>query len=169
MKKCKLCDKDLPNRIKINGVTKNISSRKYCLECSPYGKHNTKILENSISECNGKICTICKQDKSTEEFYQNGKVINSKCKNCLISEQVLRWQRMKIDAILSKGGKCVRCGYNKNYAALEFHHRDTNTKEYSWTKLRLQKKETRQKELDKCDLLCSNCHAEIHNPQGILN
>lgn len=169
MKKCKLCQKDLPNRIVINGQSKNIQNRKYCLDCSPYGSHNTKKLKVPITQAKGKICSKCQQDKPIEKFYKNGKSINSKCKNCLISEQVLRWQRMKIDAILSKGGKCVRCGYDKNYAALEFHHRDPNIKEYSWIKVRLQNKETRQKELDKCDLLCSNCHAEIHNPQANLN
>lgn len=59
------------------------------------------------------------------------------------------------------GGKCMRCGYNKCYRALEFHHRDPSTKEFgiatgegrSWKRL--------EPELKKCDLLCSNCHAEV--------
>lgn len=54
------------------------------------------------------------------------------------------------------------CGYSKCMAALEFHHRDSSKKSFSissynggWTDLLIS-------ELDGCDLLCSNCHREIH-------
>lgn len=42
-------------------------------------------------------------------------------------------------------------------------YREPEQKEFSWLKLKSIKKE-----LDKCDLLCSNCHAEIHNPESFL-
>ena len=62
-------------------------------------------------------------------------------------------------------GKCIICGYNKSLHALTFHHRNPEEKEgtvgqmldWSWDKLKA--------ELDKCDLLCSNCHKELHNPE----
>jgi hypothetical protein len=61
-----------------------------------------------------------------------------------------------------KGGKCLLCGYNKCPRALEFHHRDANEKTFDlssacrgWNKIKI--------ELDKCDLLCSNCHREIED------
>jgi len=62
-----------------------------------------------------------------------------------------------------KGEKCQCCGYDKYIGALEFHHIDPNEKDfslshrgycYSWDKVK--------KELDKCILVCSNCHREIH-------
>lgn len=60
-----------------------------------------------------------------------------------------------------KGGKCELCGYSKSLAALEFHHRDPNQKDFrvsgknvSWEKVKA--------ELDKCQLLCANCHREEH-------
>ena len=60
-----------------------------------------------------------------------------------------------------KGGKCICCGFNKHYSALDFHHLDPSIKEFNltrnsigWNKL--------QSELDKCVLLCSNCHRMIH-------
>jgi hypothetical protein len=64
------------------------------------------------------------------------------------------------------GGKCSKCGYNKNYAALEFHHVDPSTKEFKWDKLRLHPPEIMIKELAKCILVCSNCHKEIHYPHA---
>jgi hypothetical protein len=58
------------------------------------------------------------------------------------------------------------CGYNKNQAALSFHHTDTTTKLFqidirkcsnsSWNRLLA--------ESEKCMLLCLNCHSELHNP-----
>ena len=59
------------------------------------------------------------------------------------------------------------CGYSKNFAALEFHHLDPVSKSFQ---LDLRSLSNRRwsavlEESDKCILLCSNCHAEWHNPQ----
>jgi len=71
-------------------------------------------------------------------------------------------QKLKKQGVEYLGGKCVRCGYNKCIWALKFHHRNPQEKDFdisryitlSWNKI--------QKELDKCDLVCANCHDEIH-------
>lgn len=70
-------------------------------------------------------------------------------------------RRMKLRAIEYKGGKCQVCGYSKSAASLTFHHRDPSQKDFTisgrvvgWEKM--------QPELDKCDLLCMNCHGEEH-------
>jgi hypothetical protein len=64
------------------------------------------------------------------------------------------------------GGKCSICGYKRNLAALSFHHVEGNKKDFkldarSLSNLTIKKIE---EEFRKCTLLCSNCHAEIHNP-----
>jgi hypothetical protein len=62
-----------------------------------------------------------------------------------------------------KGGKCEICGYDKCSRALSFHHLDPKEKEFgvsdkgltrSWLKI--------QNEIDKCILICANCHMEVH-------
>lgn len=69
-------------------------------------------------------------------------------------------RKMSIDY---KGGRCEICGYSKCINALDFHHRNSSEKNFgisakgytrSWAKV--------QAELDKCVLLCANCHREIH-------
>lgn len=69
-------------------------------------------------------------------------------------------------ALNYKGDVCQVCGYNKCESALVFHHIKSNEKDFglsakgytrSWVKVK--------KELDKCLLVCSNCHAEIHSRQ----
>lgn len=75
---------------------------------------------------------------------------------------------LKLKAVNYKGGHCECCGYNNCLSALTFHHRDKTKKEFnissifhilSWDKIK--------QELDKCHLLCSNCHYEVHD--GLLD
>lgn len=46
------------------------------------------------------------------------------------TNQKLRGLKRKYEAVLAKGGKCERCGYDKNLSALEFHHRNPEEKEF---------------------------------------
>lgn len=86
----------------------------------------------------------------------------------LIKAVIKRRRRLKVMAIEYKGGKCQICSYNKCVAALVFHHLDPYQKDFglsmrgltrSWEKIK--------QELDKCILLCANCHQEVHD--GITN
>lgn len=71
------------------------------------------------------------------------------------------YRRQRERAIKYLGGKCRLCGYDKCIAALQFHHRDPATKEFTISG-RTIKWDRLKPELDKCDLLCANCHAELH-------
>ena len=75
----------------------------------------------------------------------------------------------KLEIIESKGGKCERCGYDENIAALEFHHLDPSKKSFQMDSRHLSNTtiEKLLEEADKCILVCANCHREIHN--GHLN
>jgi hypothetical protein len=78
------------------------------------------------------------------------------------SLHVINWKkRKKIELIEYKGGKCIKCGYNNCVEALEFHHRDPSQKDFSISSNSMGF-ERMKKEADKCDLVCSNCHREIH-------
>jgi hypothetical protein len=79
-----------------------------------------------------------------------------------VSRAVVRWRRnMKLKAVEYLGGKCFRCGYSKCVRALSFHHRDPNTKEFGIAQPTTKSWERVKAELDKCDLLCMNCHMEV--------
>ena len=69
----------------------------------------------------------------------------------------------KNKAIAYKGGCCTTCGYNRCRQALEFHHVNPADKVFSCDSGNLSNKkwETVQRELDKCILLCANCHREL--------
>lgn len=83
---------------------------------------------------------------------------------------VKRRQKIKEMSVEYKGGSCQKCGYDKYIGALEFHHLDPNEKDFliskkghcaSWEKVK--------KELDKCILVCANCHREVHEEERNKN
>ncbi len=74
----------------------------------------------------------------------------------------LKTARTKLQAIEYKGGKCEHCGYDKCAAAMDFHHLDPDQKDFSLSQYRTRSFEDIKPELDKCILLCSNCHRELH-------
>lgn len=75
---------------------------------------------------------------------------------------VVKWRiRTKQKLVDYKGGKCSRCGYDKYIGCLTFHHRDPEEKEIAISSS-TKSFEALKKEVDKCDLVCHNCHGEIH-------
>ena len=75
---------------------------------------------------------------------------------------VISWrQRKKAELIKYKGGACEHCGYNKSTWALQFHHRDPSQKDMNIGGKSVSF-ETLKTEVDKCLMLCANCHAEEH-------
>lgn len=74
----------------------------------------------------------------------------------------LRRRILRERSVSYKGGECEICGYNKCLSALEFHHPDPMTKEFNISD-RVTTFEDIQAELDKCHLLCANCHREVHD------
>ena len=65
-----------------------------------------------------------------------------------------------------KGGKCEKCGYNKCEGVLQFHHRNPQEKDFTLSQVNLNDTDFSidkiKQEVDKCDLLCANCHFEEH-------
>lgn len=114
------------------------------------------------------ISTILKISRSSVIKYikniDRQKSINELSRKERVSINVKNKRKeLKIRSIEYKGGKCCKCGYKKCISALEFHHMDPKEKDFgisnkgytrSWNIIK--------EELDKCILVCANCHREIH-------
>lgn len=110
----------------------------------------------------------CKIHGLTEFTLTSGRY---KCKKCIVEAVQKRRDKIKQMALYYKGGKCEKCGYNKCISALEFHHLDSNEKDFSISSKGYTRSwESVKAELDKCILVCSNCHREIHHesPKNIF-
>lgn len=116
-----------------------------------------KICHTCSKELTGrqtKFCsTICKNTNSNHKFNN-------------YEAQQKRAMERKIKFVLSLGGKCQQCGYDKNLSALTFHHRDPAQKTLKLDR-RIMSNYTMERltaEVSKCQLLCANCHLEHHHP-----
>jgi len=118
-----------------------------------------------------KQCPKCKETKpETKEYWYMRPDRNDRtqayCKACNHQNTLDRQRAFKQKLVDYKGGKCVCCGYDKYIGAMDFHHLDPTQKDFNFSKYRLtsfeKNKETILAELDKCILVCSNCHREIH-------
>ena len=119
-----------------------------------------------------KECNSCKTVKSFDDFYSNGYTPNGLkkykpiCKPCSAISVYKSYLDKIIFALQNTNRKleCEVCGYKNNLSALTFHHLDPCEKEYSISSMKSFSQEKITNEINKCVVLCANCHAEEHNP-----
>jgi len=125
-------------------------------------KYELQTIRKFNTIRNQKTCPRCKSTKPKSEFYTSTKC-SSYCKKCIKESNKERQKNAKQMAVDYKGGCCSNCGYNKSLSALDFHHLDSTIKDPDWNNYKRVFSNKYAKELDKCILLCSNCHREIHD------
>lgn len=153
MPTCIKCSAHFPNRAHIDGKVHVLNHRKLCLDCSPFGQHNTRILK--LAPNTEVECTNCGRSYNYDHTKGHGTL---QCNSCFTTSQRRLRKQQLVDEL---GGACVLCGYNKSVVALHFHHRDPTLKEFHVTGGNRSYK-SMLAEAKKCVLLCSNCHAEVH-------
>jgi len=116
--------------------------------------NSLRICQQKYGYCKGTLIKYLKtrsRKRLHEEVLKQNRV-----------KSVIEWRvRVKQKLVEYKGGKCVKCGYNKYIGNLTFHHLDPSKKEFqisgqsiAFEKLKI--------EANKCILLCHNCHGEVH-------
>ena len=98
-------------------------------------------------------CKLCDNE------IQNNEKNRSRCMSC---NTRIRRYRTKAAAVEYKGGCCNRCNWVGPISAYDFHHIDDN-KEFGIGSAANKSWEVIKKEIDKCELLCANCHRAEHS------
>lgn len=141
------------------------STKKYCsIECQnamrrqKYAERE-RIPKDISYKSNEKICPICNNTFFPKTAMANQRIC---CYNCMPDGvQLTRGMFLaKIKEI--RGGKCIRCGYDRCIKALEFHHIDPSKKDFTISNDHFRLQEAVE-ETKKCILICSNCHKELHD------
>ena len=141
---CDNCCRSFSAKIVVDGKIRSLYRRKFCLDCSPFGIHNSsKTPPGNLS---GNALAEHRRKRRNAKTYRY---------------QKRKRRELKITLIEMRGGRCTDCGYSALPAALEFHHRDPATKDFSISSFsgpidRL------MSEFEKCDLVCANCHRLRH-------
>src|SRR5438552_3021537 len=119
----------------IAGQMRVLSSRRFCVSCSPFGGHNSSPRP-----------LVDARVRRLESWAAYSKRRRPEIKARLIAE---------------RGGRCEDCGYDRLARALEFHHLDPRTKAFTLAGF-LGSIERARLEADKCSLVCANCHRVRH-------
>lgn len=114
-----------------------------------------------------KICTKCKKEFPIDQFNWRDKkkgTRRSECKFCHSNFMKQKYQEKRniIDELKSQC-KCAKCGDNRSYV-LDYHHINPEEKDEKISRMisnnyNLDKIE---QEINKCIVLCANCHREFH-------
>lgn len=152
MPTCANCSCLFRNRQVINGVPRNFQHRKRCIKCLPF-----RISSGGTPLQTGKVitCGLCSRRYVFDKRKGHQLLI---CNSCNANR---KRRKRKQWAVAYKGGQCQRCGYYRCYRALHFHHRDPASKEFVVGLMMSMSLNQLKVEIDKCDLLCANCHMEI--------
>jgi len=132
-----------------------------------------------------KICCTCKTGKENTEFGINRKKSDGLSSRCLECSRISasKWyhanrgihkHRVKINIkavkewyyALKRDMKCSVCG-ESHPACIEFHHRDPKKKDMAVSRMFMSGSRRKiLEEIEKCDILCANCHRKVHYPNG---
>lgn len=137
-----------------------------------------------------KICTKCGRELSLDNFRWKNKSQgkkHSQCKECQSKqehqhylESETRRNAVKTLAQQQKQANleyvefrkecgCAKCGEKRKFA-LDFHHRNPNEKVNEISHMiKSSSIQQLEKEIDKCEVLCSICHREFHILEKELN
>ena len=108
-------------------------------------------------------CENCEK----EFFYKHdGTMRKALCGACAVSRSRKNRKKFLVEYC---GGECVLCGYSKSTEALDFHHVDPSIKDFGISDRGITRSLKKSlDEIEKCVLLCSNCHREVHAGLVIL-
>lgn len=162
--RCLKCDKPILHilKFKLNYTKKRRFCDQACAASFNNGKYPKRAPEGHCSYCQSPVKTssrYCSNYCKGRFSYESRKDLE----RASGGDYVVSWRRRtKKKAVEQHGGRCLRCGYNACIRSLQFHHKDPSQKDFtisgksvSWDRI--------TQELDKCVLLCANCHGEIHS------
>ena len=134
------------------------SGNKRCSKCREYKPFSEYHLDSSNKYNRAYNCRICVQE--------NSRLHQQKNKKQIVAAVRLKLKERKNWAVDYKGGKCKDCKKEFPNCVYDFHHLSSDMKEGNPSAFLRLSLENAKKELDKCILLCANCHRIRHFNNG---
>lgn len=126
---------------------------KICVRCKKEKDLSEFRKRNKDTEVRISYCHKCWKDYSTEHYRTKGR------QYYLDSNKERRKRNRQFVFDYLKDHPCEECGENR-IAALQFDHIDPSTKDFTiGRKAHISSLDRVKKEMEKCRVLCANCHA----------
>jgi hypothetical protein len=160
----KLGQREISLKVGCSQSTIKLYLKKYGLKTI-----NTRKYEDIKVNIDEKYCPKCKKIKNKCDFYKvntRSDALQSKCKICNHNNVKARAKGIKLKMLEYKGNQCIDCSLhikNTKACVFDFHHLDPSTKDINFNIIRWKSWDVIKKELDKCVILCSNCHRIRHS------
>lgn len=106
--------------------------------------------------CKRPLICDCGKTYTPPVKYKDERV---KCVDCI---KITKASEVKIRCVTYLGGICIDCGFKGHAVAFDFDHKDPTKKEFKISGHYIYRWSVLKKELDKCELRCSNCHRIKH-------
>jgi len=128
-------------------------------------RHGLSIPPNVRHPSPTPKCCRCGETDESKFYKRTENKYWSWCITCRQEISNRRARKIKQRIVEALGGKCCLCGFSAYLSALDVHHVDPAKKEFTAATLRWRKWATVLKEIEKCVLLCANCHRAHHNDE----
>ncbi len=170
---CKPCQKIRTEATRVLSSKPGIQNRSdRPFKCRKCGSTDHLIVNLKSHVRPKRYCRPCKNARYTplkRRVYAAGPESPAMKARREVSRQL--WTVITRGALIKlSGGKCQKCGYSRNTAAMHFHHLDESKKAFNINTLgmpqgKMAARKLRLAEWRKCALLCANCHGETTWPQ----
>lgn len=129
---------------------------KICSKCKIEKPRDEFLWKNKSKNLKHSVCSECYKEVRKKSYDANSEYYKNKSKNRRKNHSI-KYEEYK------KTLSCIVCSESES-VCLDFHHLDSSGKEYSvgTKKYSTQSFETTKKEIEKCVVLCSNCHRKLH-------
>jgi hypothetical protein len=149
--RCEACGNLFAAKQLIAGKVRSLYRRRFCLDCSPFGVHNTS--RRPPGNLDADTLAAHRRKRRSEKTYRY---------------QKKRRRLLKAQLVTQRGSHCSDCSYSGPAAAFDFHHRDPAAKSFAigtfsgpW--------EVLLSEAERCDMLCANCHRLRHAAEDVYS
>jgi hypothetical protein len=161
---CAGCGNRIPQRPeRLNPYCKRCSLKRRCKQCGRLLSANGDHRCVSTDLRGPRFCRVCSKPLRNTGYERK----KHTCPQCLKTQFRTKEREQRRQLKEAFGNACQTCGYSRCMAVLHFHHKDASEKT-AWSK---KKGSTSLKELyahpERFQLLCANCHIELHHPQDV--
>lgn len=129
--------------------------KKICYNCKQEKELSEFSLDKRSKDKLQGICKICQKEYRKKHYLENKEDYLERTKKA-------RKKRNEERELYKSSKSCKICGETR-WWVLDFHHRDPSKKEFNIGQISSRSMHKMKKEMEKCDILCSNCHRDYHH------